>query len=199
MSTLSLSNLSTAVPNMFTIPVAFDPQASSVAGFQFDFPIPPGTSFQNVSAGPIVAAASKSLQTSVLQGNIIRVIVFGLNQTLILAGIGANIHLVSTASGTQALILQNAVASDPAGATVPLQTVGGTLTIASENPTVATTLAQLQTDLTALQGAVTNVQNEVNLLLPLANPDVTAEDTVVTQLTSALNGVAAAIKQVTGQ
>lgn len=212
MSLLSIANQTTAVPNMFTIPVNFDPQTSAVAGLQFDFVIPAGTTFQSITLGPVAAAASKQISIATV-GNSERAIIFGLNQTSILKGIIATINLVATAAGSPALHLQNAAASDPNGVTVPLSTVDGVLTINPIGGIVATTLAQLQQDLgtaqTALNGAntaMTAVQGEVTLLIPLANPDVTAQDAAVqaltsglTTLTSTLNSIVAAIKPVTGQ
>lgn len=228
MSLLSFANQTTVVPNIFTVPVSFNPLVSSVSALQFDFPIPAGVRFDSVVVGPAGTAAQKSAPFNILAGNILRVLLFSpANQTLIKAGIVVNINLVATAAGSSALHLQNAVASDPNGATVPLSTVDGTLAIAAENPTVATTIQQLQADLatatqaltdanasqTAAAKAVSDASTEVNLLIPLANPDVTTEDQTAVALASGLatlksgfdaitagaNAIVAAIKPITGQ
>ena len=187
MSQLSVANQSVTVPNSAVVPINFDPQGDSVAGLQFDFPIPPGTTFQSASIGAAATAAQKSLSSNVI-GSSVRVLVFGLNQTTIAAGVIADINLGTTAPGTEPFALNNASASDPTGTAVPITTQAGTLiltggTMPTSQSAFDTILAQLgtvvtnedsviSTGLTAIAAAIAKL---ASALPPGAPADLTTE------------------------
>jgi hypothetical protein len=169
MSQLSVASQSAVVPNTFTVPVNFDPQGSNVAGLEFDFPIPAGTTFSGVTIGDASTAAGKSITSNLVNGSI-RVIIFGLNQTTIAAGVVANINLVAVNAESEPLSLANPSASDPTGTAVPLTTANATLTITG--------------------GTVGTTQSAFDAVFAQLGTVVTNEDSV---LATALTAIAAAI------
>lgn len=111
------------VGNIF-LPVTLIPSTFGPSAIQADFVLPPSMTFVSATLGPIPAGEGKSLQTS-LVGAAVRVLVFGLNQTIITDGLDFTLNLKTTVKGQFPIILQNPVASDPAGTTLPLCITSG--------------------------------------------------------------------------
>lgn len=107
-----------------SLPVTLIPGTFAPTAIQADFVLPPSMSFVSATLGPIPAGEGKSLQTSVV-GTAIRVIVFGLNQTTITDGLDFTLNLKATVKGQFPILLQNPVASDAAGMTLPLCLTSG--------------------------------------------------------------------------
>ncbi len=138
--------------NAVDIIVSLSTGTTGVAGLQFDLDSPMALTMNTVTAGAASTAAGKSVQGNVA-GNDIRVIVFGLNQSVIGPGALAVINVQVPAgqvTGAQALTLLNATATDAAGATVTLAASGaGLITVtANKAPVVTVGAAQAISTLT---------------------------------------------------
>jgi hypothetical protein len=109
------------------LPVTLVPGSFLPSGVQADFVLPASATFVSATLGPIPAGEGKSIQTS-LVGTAVRVIVFGLNQTVITDGLDFTLNLKTTVKGQFPIILQNPVASNPSGLTLPLCVTSGIVT-----------------------------------------------------------------------
>lgn len=116
-----------------TVDLAIHYKASTapVSGLQFDLVLPQTITVQTVTPGIAAQAAGKSIQGNpVATGQ--RVIIFGLNQTVIPTGPVAVIRLtfgVNAPLGKTSLSLANVSASSPTGASTPLVGRSGSVTI----------------------------------------------------------------------
>lgn len=116
--------VSTPAGTQTALPVTLIPGTFLPAAIQADFVLPPSLSFISATLGPIPAGEGKSIQTSVV-GTAIRVIVFGLNQTVITDGLDFTLNLKTTVKGQFPIVMQNPVASDAKGVTLPLCLTSG--------------------------------------------------------------------------
>lgn len=196
MSLLSIANQTATLPKAFDVPVNFDPQTDSVAGVQFDFAIPAGTTFNSVSLGPTGTAAAKQIQSAPVTGGI-RVIIFGLNTTTIAKGVVATINLTPKTAGKPVFSLSNVSASTPAGQAVTIQTSVGTLTIGGSMGTDQPTFDQtLQAFLTAQSQYLTDVGSLISAVTALVAKCKTLEGQAAIDLNNELNQVTAAMASV---
>lgn len=101
------------------LPVTLIPNFFLPTAIQADFVLPPSMTFVSATLGPIPLGEGKSLQTSIV-GNAVRVIVFGLNQNPITDGTDFTLNIKTTVKGQFPIIMQNPVASDGGGNTLPL-------------------------------------------------------------------------------
>lgn len=104
-----------------SIPIKFTKGSGLVASLQFDI-LFAGLTFQGASIGPAGTAAGKSIVTNPITGGI-RLLIFGLNQTIIESGLLATFSwgIPSTSSsGIISLGVSGPVASNAAGIAVPL-------------------------------------------------------------------------------
>lgn len=110
------------------MPVRFIP-GNTVSAMQFDLLLPSGFTFVSATAGPAAVAAQKSVSANPATG---RVLVFGINTTVIGEGVLLTIRL-STASSTAprsySLGITNVIASDPSGIDVPISGLVGQVKI----------------------------------------------------------------------
>lgn len=100
------------------LPIVFTADSSRpVSTMQFDVTLPKGVTSKSVEAGEAAKQASKNASSAMVKDKL-RVIVFGINQTVISSGVIATLKLQTTASA-QAKIpdvkLTQIVFSDPAG------------------------------------------------------------------------------------
>lgn len=126
---IALGHLSTPKNTNVSIPVTFFKGKSSVASLQFDIMLPGGIIFQSVTLGPAGTAAGKQVASSLVAG-VVRVIVFGLNQTTIESGqlVMLNISVTSSANvGPISLGISGLTASTGNGVGVPATASTGTV------------------------------------------------------------------------
>jgi hypothetical protein len=135
--TLAAGAVSGQTGTTVNLPITFNPGSTSVAGLQFNLTLPAGLSAGTVAAGSVVTAAGKSISSN-LSGNVLSVIVFGLNQTTIGAGSLATIPLTiaaGTAAGTLALPISAAVYTNAAGAPIAAgASTNGSVTVTAPPP-----------------------------------------------------------------
>lgn len=121
----------TIAGNPVTLPVTLSTGTNAISALQFDLVLPVGVSTQTVTAGSSATSAQKQIATNMVGGNL-RVLLQG-NQTAIPSGPVVLITLQLAANmptATFQMTLINVVASDPAGASVPLgSTVPGVLSV----------------------------------------------------------------------
>lgn len=107
------------------VPVSFTPGATGIATLQFDLSFPASLTAGTVSTGAAATAAGKSASSSAITGGI-RVLIFGLNQNVLEAGIIASVRFniaAGSAPATLPVTISNLVASDALGGNV---SAGGT-------------------------------------------------------------------------
>lgn len=125
--------------NSVDVALAYSTGTTGVSSLQFDLALPAGVSSNTATAGPVITNAGKGIQTNVI-GNLLRVLVTGLNQTPMSSGLFATLNLKTAPgllSGPLPLTLSNVVGSDPAGINVPMTNCNGTLTVtANQSPAV---------------------------------------------------------------
>ena len=122
------------------LPVQLDTaEGDIVASLQFDIHFDPQhLQFRDVETGEAAEQADKSAHFNQIRPDVVRVVVAGLNRTVITPGTLSLIvfDLVAGASGTTSLRMDAAILSDPFGTAVPatlsphtlvLETHGGTL------------------------------------------------------------------------
>ena len=100
-----------------------------VSGFQFDLILPASVSYDSTTLGPVSIAASKQLSDNPA---IPRVLIIGLNQTVISTGAAATVYLhiaADTPTGPITIPLANLVATDPNGNAVLFNGVNGSITV----------------------------------------------------------------------
>jgi hypothetical protein len=125
---LLVAGIMSAPVGTVALPVTLVPGMFLPSAIQADFVLPPSMTFISATLGPIPAGEGKSIQTSVV-GTAVRVIVFGLNQTVITDGLDFTLNLKTTVKGTFPILLQNPVGSDPSGLTLPLCITSGIVTV----------------------------------------------------------------------
>lgn len=121
---LLVAGVAASVVGTIGLPVTLIPGTFLPTAIQADFVLPASITFVSATLGPIPAGEGKSIQTSVV-GTAIRVVVFGLNQTVITDGLDFTLNLKTTVKGSFPIILQNPVASDASGNTLPLCVTSG--------------------------------------------------------------------------
>ena len=124
-SILLVSGVVTAPLGNISLPVNLIPGPFKPTAIQADFVFPASITFVSATLGPVASGEGKSIQTNVLAGNIVRVIVFGLNQTPITEGLDFTLNIKTTAKGQFPIMMQNPVASDGSGSTLPLCVTSG--------------------------------------------------------------------------
>lgn len=104
------------------IPISFLPGPIGISGVQQDIILPAGFTLVSITAGPAALVAGKSVSS-----NNGRMIIFGLNQTPIDAGVVAfaTIKSPATAGGIYAINVNTPVASDGSGTPVPISVTSG--------------------------------------------------------------------------
>jgi hypothetical protein len=114
-----------------TVPILWKAGTIPVSTVQFDIQLPSGITFNSITAGAAATASSKSVQSAPVSGGV-RAIIFGLNQNQIPTGVLANLKLdvaTTASSGKKALPIIGIVGSDPAGTSVALIGVSGSVTV----------------------------------------------------------------------
>lgn len=109
------------------IPINFLLGPDIVSAIQGDILVPAGFTIISVVDGPAAIAAGKSVASSIT-GQIVRVLVFGLNQNPMFSGTEAVLTLQATATakkGPNPLMPSNTTASDPDGNEVLLTQTSG--------------------------------------------------------------------------
>jgi hypothetical protein len=106
------------------LPVTLIPGTFKPSGVQADFVVPPSLTFISATLGPIPAGEGKSIQTNMI-GSVLRVLVFGLNQTVITEGLDFTLAFKTTVKGQYPMVLQNPVASDANGNALALCVTSG--------------------------------------------------------------------------
>lgn len=129
------------------IPVSLAPGVGeNVSGLNLDIGYDTSKlTFKEVTTGQASTAAGKTVSSSTPQSGTIRIVVFGLNQTNIAAGVIANISFdiqAAASSGVVALPVSTAIAAAPGATSVSLSGVAGSMTIteAANNPPVLTSI-----------------------------------------------------------
>lgn len=111
--------------------IHYKASTATVSAMQFDFVVPQGFMVQSVTAGLAAQAAGKSVQANpVATGQ--RILVFGLNQTVIPSGPVAVIRLQANFSAPVGMTNLTAVvvsASNPSGGNVPLAIRNGKVNV----------------------------------------------------------------------
>ncbi len=129
-----------AVGVVVPISLISDPGAE-VAAINFDLSYDSSQlTFQQVSEGDAALAADKIVASSSPSDGVIRVIVYGLNQTAIGDGVIVNVHFdipLSAAQGLTPLTFSQEVAAAPDASSVPLTTTPGSIEISGEPTTFA--------------------------------------------------------------
>lgn len=125
MAVLMIAGITSGPIGPISIPVTLIPGKLSPAAIQADFVLPSSITFLSATLGPIPAGEGKSIQTNVLSGNTVRVIVFGLNQTPITDGVDFTLNVKSSVKGSFAITMTNPVASDGNGNNLPMCITSG--------------------------------------------------------------------------
>ncbi|MBM3791691.1 MAG: hypothetical protein FJW35_15270, partial [Acidobacteria bacterium] len=111
--------------------VSLSPGSASVASLQFDLQLPAGFAYVSTATGAAAGAAGKTATGSPIDGGV-RVIVYALNQTVIGSGAVAIVRLAiapNAPMGTFPVNISGPTASDPAGYSVPISGVNGSVTV----------------------------------------------------------------------
>lgn len=128
---LTVGTVGTVKSGTVDLAIHYKASTAPVSGIQFDLVLPQTITVQSVTPGIAAQAAGKSVQGNpVATGQ--RVIIFGLNQTVIPSGPVAVIRLtfgVNAPLGKTTLPLANVSASSPTGAGTPLTGRSGSVTI----------------------------------------------------------------------
>lgn len=105
----------------------------TVAALQADVGFDPDVlNLSSVTAGPSATAANKNVSFSVQAPGSVRLIIAGLNQNALPDGVVADMVFdvkQNTIAGFQAILLDNVLAADPTGVSVPVNAVSGGITI----------------------------------------------------------------------
>lgn len=130
--------------NALSVPVILNVEPGlKVAGLQFDLEFEPEVFDLDVASGAAVkpgsaaTAAEKQASYSVLSPGKVRILVFGINQTVLASGEVAVIQFGLTrnnARPTEPLKLQNAILSDLSGSRVPETANDGAVRFSAEAP-----------------------------------------------------------------
>lgn len=116
------------------MPLTISLQGSSgqIVGLQFDISYDASTLAMNVTPGAQIQAATKGLYVAAISSGRTRILIAGVNQTVISSGVVANLFLnvaASAQTGDYRVILDNAVAVDPGGQAIPISGSAATLTL----------------------------------------------------------------------
>lgn len=111
-----------------SLPVTLIPGTFAPTAIQADFVLPPSMTFVSATLGPIPIGAGKSLQSSLIGGDV-RIIVFGLNNNAIMDGTDFSLNLKTTIKGSFPIYIQNQVASDESGNNLPMVGTSGIITV----------------------------------------------------------------------
>jgi hypothetical protein len=112
--------------------VIFTPGSTPISTLMFDLPLPASLSYVSAGTGAAAAAAGKSAQGTPVQGGV-RVLVFGMNQTQITAGVVAQVRVnisPSALPGTVGIGMGYISASDPNGVAALIGGTAGNLVVA---------------------------------------------------------------------
>lgn len=112
--------------------VVFTSAATPVSTLMFDLPLPASLSYVSAGTGAAAVAAGKSAQGTPIQGGV-RVLVFGMNQTAISAGVVAQVRVnisPSALPGTVGIGMGYISASDPNGVAALIGGTAGNLVVA---------------------------------------------------------------------
>ncbi len=134
--TLTVGAASGAAGTAVDLPITFNAGTASVASMQWDLTLPPSLTSVSVTPGAILNAAGKSVSSSV-NGNVLRLIVFGLNQNTIASGalLTARLSISPSAAGTLNVPISGIIYSDPNGGTVSAgSSTDGTVTVTAPAP-----------------------------------------------------------------
>lgn len=127
-SALLVVGVSTATRNQdVQIPISFIPGPDPISGLQQDIVWPSSFTVVSLVAGPAATAAGKLVQTNTVDG-IVRMLVFGLNQTAIGEGVIAVVTLRANSiapNGTHPITTCNPSASDGNGMPVSMSLTSG--------------------------------------------------------------------------
>ncbi len=108
-----------------------------VAALQTDAKYDPNAlTVTSISSGPSATAANKTVSFSTQTPGIVRLIVAGLNQNAISDGVVAIMVFdiaQGASTGVQTIQLAGALAADPTGSAVPIETTPGSITITTES------------------------------------------------------------------
>ena len=105
-----------------SVPVSISTGSVGISSIQFDLGYGAGVSSDTVTIGPAAQSAGKSLQSNFVDGRV-RVLVFGLNQSVIQSGVVAIAKLRLSAflpAGDIPVTLSAVTASDAQGMNIPL-------------------------------------------------------------------------------
>lgn len=117
--------ISGAAGSSVTLPVIVIPGQFAAASIQADFLLPQGVTFVSASDGSATTSGGKSISTNVITGGF-RLIIFGLNQTLLTQGVVANVTLSLGPNKTiYPIPMTNPVASDATGHQQPMAVTSG--------------------------------------------------------------------------
>jgi uncharacterized protein (TIGR03437 family) len=122
------------------INITFTPLDQAVTGVQFDIRFSPQAFGLSASAGSALSAAGKNLWTSNPDPASLRILIAGLNQTALPAGVIATLSVQvnsATPAAVYPLEVDNAVGSDANGMAVFLPVNNGSVTVTGPGPTVA--------------------------------------------------------------
>lgn len=138
--------------SVIALPVTYNEGLNGVSALEFVVDMPAGWTLVGAAAGPAAVAANKSVS---FYSPTRKVIVFGLNQTVILSGVVVNLSILvpaASAAGTYPIGLSGEIYSSPAGAYVPnaLSTEGSITVTATPNlsPTIASPASALPNPVT---------------------------------------------------
>ena len=128
---LTTGSASGAMGTVVSIPIGFDPGAASVNMLQFDLMFSPSLSFLSIATGPAALSADKTVWGNSVPGRA-RILVFGLNQNVINAGVIAEIQLAIAAdmpAGLIPVVMTGVVASDPLASPPLISGTAGGVTV----------------------------------------------------------------------
>ena len=128
---VALDRVSGAKGASVNIPIAYFKGKGSITSLQFDVLLPTGITFQSVTIGPAGTAAQKSVSANAV-ANGVRVLIFGVNQTVIGDGLLATFRVAigaSVPSGSTSLGVTGVTASNGAGVGVQVTASTGTITV----------------------------------------------------------------------
>jgi len=125
---LLVSGVAAAPLGTIALPVTLIPGTFAPVSVQADFSIPTSMSFVSEVLGPIPTGEGKGLQAAMV-GSLLRVIVFGINQTVITDGLDFTINLKTTLKGQFQILMQNVIATDANGNNIPICFTSGIATV----------------------------------------------------------------------
>lgn len=118
---LSVGTVSGAQNATVSLPISLAVAQASVAALQFDLALPAGISFVSATPSSGALGAGKSVSANMVNATTLRVLVFGLNQTVIPSGTLLTLQMKIASgmkSGDNPITVSGVVMSDPAGKTV---------------------------------------------------------------------------------